>query len=236
MLSGVIVGYDPGGNDAHGVAELRLEGGKVVVASTCTVETAEHVIALLEASSDLTALGVDTLTCWSTAGGGWRPADRWLRKRYKEVQASVVDGDGVFRRGGELVLGREAIVDGDHDQLAFMGELAAHHVMGVEIADDEAAAVQEHQTRREAVRLAHPLRRVDARRDRAMRRRDRQRRGGFQLRRFGIGDDAGGHVHFACLQMSHRLIGRAAGLLERLVDGGGIGIENNGHVNEDLRR
>jgi len=34
--------------------------------------------------------------------------------------------------------------------------------------------------------------------------------------------------------MSHRLIGRAAGLLESLVDGGGIGIENNGHGDEDL--
>ena len=32
-------------------------------------------------------------------------------------------GDGVIGGGGEFVLGREAVIDGDDDQLAFMGEL-----------------------------------------------------------------------------------------------------------------
>ena len=62
--------------------------------------------------------------------------------------------DGVVDGGGKFVLGRQAIIDRDHDQLAFIGELAAHHVVGIEIADHPAAAVKEHQARREAVGLA----------------------------------------------------------------------------------
>ena len=82
-------------------------------------------------------------------------------------------GDGVIGSGGEFVLGRKAIIDGDHDQLAFMGELLAGHFMGIEIADYPAAAVKEHQARRETVILPHRLRGVDARRDRTVRCRDR---------------------------------------------------------------
>ena len=95
-------------------------------------------------------------------------------------------GDGVVDGGGEFVLGREAVIDRDHDQLALMGELAADHVMGIEIADHPAAAVEEHQAWREAVGLAQRLRRVDARRDRAVRRGDRQRLVRFQFGRLGI--------------------------------------------------
>ncbi len=49
---------------------------------------------------------------------------------------------------GNLMLGREPIIDRDHDQLAFMGELAAGHIMGIEIADHPAAAVEEHEASR----------------------------------------------------------------------------------------
>ena len=142
-------------------------------------------------------------------------------------------GDGVIDRGGKFVLGREAIIDRDHDQLAFVGQLAAHHVMGIEIADHPAAAVKEHQARREAVGLPQLLRRVDARGDRAVRGGDRERLDRFQFRRLGIGDDAAGQIKLARLRRRQRFVRRAAGLLEGLVDGGGIGIENDGH-GEDL--
>ena len=46
------------------------------------------------------------------------------------------------------MLGRKAIIDGYHDELAFVGEFAAHHVVGIEIADHPAAAMKEHQARR----------------------------------------------------------------------------------------
>lgn len=95
MLPGVIVGYDPGGNDAHGVAKLRVESGKAVALATQTLETGEQVIALLEQLPDLMGLGLDSLSCWSTGGGGWRPADRWLRQRYKDLQNSVMTPNGL---------------------------------------------------------------------------------------------------------------------------------------------
>ena len=63
-------------------------------------------------------------------------------------------GDGVIDGGGKFVLGRQPIIDGDHDELTFVGQLAAHHVMGIEIADHPAAAMKEHQARRETVGLA----------------------------------------------------------------------------------
>jgi hypothetical protein len=43
----------------------------------------------------LIGIGVDTLTCWSTGESGWRPADRWLREKYKEVRNSVVPPNGL---------------------------------------------------------------------------------------------------------------------------------------------
>jgi hypothetical protein len=96
MQSGLILGYDPGGNDAHGVAELQVHDGKVARLATRTLRTTEDVVAFLEGLSSLAALGVDTLTCWSTGPSGWRPADRWLRHRYPEVRNSVVSPNGLF--------------------------------------------------------------------------------------------------------------------------------------------
>ena len=90
MQSGLIIGYDPGGNDAHGLAELQVHNGKATRLSTRTLSTTEDVVSFLESLSSLAALGVDTLTCWSTGPSGWRPADRWLRRRYPAVQKSVV--------------------------------------------------------------------------------------------------------------------------------------------------
>jgi hypothetical protein len=51
------------------------------------------------------------------------------------------------------LLGGEAVIDRYHDQFALLRELAAHHVMGFEVADHPAAAVKEHQTGREAAAL-----------------------------------------------------------------------------------
>ena len=96
MLSGVVVGYDPGGNGVHGVAELQIQGGRAAALSTKTLDTAEHVIAAIERLPSIAALGVDTLTCWGTGTSAWRPADRWLRHRYRAVQNSVMTPNGLF--------------------------------------------------------------------------------------------------------------------------------------------
>ncbi len=95
MNTGLIVGYDPGGNDAHGVALLALDKGRTADVTTKTFATTEAVIEYVECLAPLLALGVDTLTCWSTGGGGWRPADRWLRQKYAPVHKSVMTPNGL---------------------------------------------------------------------------------------------------------------------------------------------
>lgn len=96
VVSGVIIGYDPGGNDAHGVAMLRVEGGVPISLQTGTAACADEVMQRVEQALPLIAIGVDTLTCWSSGASGWRPADRWLRSRYPEVQNSVVTPNGLY--------------------------------------------------------------------------------------------------------------------------------------------
>jgi predicted nuclease with RNAse H fold len=86
----LVLGYDPGGNGAHGVALLSLPDVSSERVRTQTFETTENVIEYVKSFSALAALGVDTLTCWGTGTGGWRPADRWLRDRYKDVRNSVM--------------------------------------------------------------------------------------------------------------------------------------------------
>ena len=95
MLTGDIVGYDPGGNGAHGVAKLSIRGGQPKSLVTRTLQTAEDVISYLEHLSAIIAFGVDTLTCWSTGLGAWRPADRWLRHHYVEVRNRIIAPNGL---------------------------------------------------------------------------------------------------------------------------------------------
>jgi len=94
MLPQLFVGYDPGGDGAHGLAQLRLVEGEKVILSTTTVGSSEQVIAFLEGPS-VDGIGGDTLTCWSTGGGGWRPADKWLRAKYPDVRNSVMTPNGL---------------------------------------------------------------------------------------------------------------------------------------------
>lgn len=107
-VCGILVGYDPGGKGAHGVAEVFVEGGRARDLATKTFETTEQVIGLLEHTGSLVAFGVDTLTCWATGPGGWRPADRWLRRRYKAVQNSVVAPNSI--RGSMALNGMAVLV------------------------------------------------------------------------------------------------------------------------------
>jgi len=94
--SSLVIGYDPGGNNAHGLAELEVKNGRVIRLFTRTFCTTHDVVLFLENLEIVSALGVDTLTCWSTGRGGWRPADRWLRQQYPEVRNSVVTPNGLF--------------------------------------------------------------------------------------------------------------------------------------------
>lgn len=95
-LNGTIVGYDPGGNGSQGVAKLSISASQCTAIEVCTLDTAEDVISWIDEVDDLIGIGVDTLACWSTGSSGWRAADIWLRKRYKEIHQSVVSPNGLY--------------------------------------------------------------------------------------------------------------------------------------------
>ena len=85
----------------------------------------------------------------------------------------VRGGHGVLDRRRERVLRREAVVEGDHHRATVLGDGAAGQVVGVEVADDEAAAVQEQHGRQWAVGVG-PV--------------DPRRSGPGRARHLGVGD------------------------------------------------
>jgi hypothetical protein len=107
LTTGTVIGYDPGGNGAHGLAELHFENGRLTALSTVLLDTTEDVIARIDSLSAVQALGVDTLTCWSTSSGGWRPADRWLRARYLSARPGVMTPNAL---AGSMGLNGMAVV------------------------------------------------------------------------------------------------------------------------------
>lgn len=90
-LTGKIVGYDPGGNGSHGVAALVVDNGRPISLSFATVRNAQAAFDWFTIGDIPVAAGIDTLTVLSTGDSGWRPADRWLRSQYPQVQNSVVN-------------------------------------------------------------------------------------------------------------------------------------------------
>lgn len=95
-MTGVVVGYDPGGNGSHGLALLDLADGAPRALAVATCADVEGVLRRVEAAGPILGLGVDTLTCWSTGPSGWRPADRWMRARYPAVQRSVASPNTLY--------------------------------------------------------------------------------------------------------------------------------------------
>lgn len=97
-MTGTVVGYDPGGNGRHGFARAFVRGGKIVgPVATETLQTAEEVVRSILGGENPLGLGIDTLTCWSTGHGGWRPADRWLRQHphYGAVKGAIIAPGGL---------------------------------------------------------------------------------------------------------------------------------------------
>ena len=95
-MTGTIVGYDPGGNGKHGVARATVRDGEIVKVTTETLGDVEDVIAsVLDLGTPL-GVGVDTLTCWATGPSGWRPADCWLRRHYRDVRHSVASPNSLY--------------------------------------------------------------------------------------------------------------------------------------------
>jgi len=103
VTTAFVIGYDPGGEDAHGVAVLAVREENArwdpislqlkVARSLCDA------VAWLDDTcrgGRIVAAGIDTLTEWNSGVGGWRPADSWLRKTYPEVAKSVVSPNSIY--------------------------------------------------------------------------------------------------------------------------------------------
>ena len=105
-MTGTLIGYDPGGNGRHGLARLGVVDGEArrLDVSTCT--TVEAVLQVVEGEEPL-GVGVDTLTCWGTGRSGWRPADRWMRRRYPAAARSVAAPNSLY---GSMSLGGMAVL------------------------------------------------------------------------------------------------------------------------------
>ena len=95
-FSGLIAGYDPGGNGGHGLAVARFRSGECCEVQIETHRHAESVLSALEACGEISAIGIDTLAAWSTGDSGWRAADLWLRSNYQEVRPSIVSPNGLY--------------------------------------------------------------------------------------------------------------------------------------------
>lgn len=94
-MSELYLGYDPGGGGAHGVA--AIDGRH---ASCDTVATAQDAIDWFRdrcRDRAPVALGIDTLTLWSTGPAGWRPADRALRAAFPpDIAVSVTAPNSLY--------------------------------------------------------------------------------------------------------------------------------------------
>ena len=122
-MTGTLVGYDPGGNGSHGLALLHLSDGAASRLDVATCADVETVLQHLETAGPLLGIGVDTLTCWSTGPSGWRPADRWMRRRYPDVQRSVASPNTLY---GSMSLSGMAVLLARRDRSPDVPVTEAH--------------------------------------------------------------------------------------------------------------
>ena len=100
VLAGWFFGYDPGGNNRHGVAAIRVAHGRVQRSVVATKQTVADVLNWFQCQpqewnergplSGVFGMGIDTLAYWCGASNGAREADRWLGSRYDGIMSSVI--------------------------------------------------------------------------------------------------------------------------------------------------
>jgi hypothetical protein len=96
MMRIYVLGCDPGGADSNGIAIAELVPDVPVVKPTLLTHTTSTVRGAIDwimgetGDGKIAALGIDTLTCWSIARSGERPADRFLRGLNVAKPQSVV--------------------------------------------------------------------------------------------------------------------------------------------------
>lgn len=90
----LFLGYDPGGEDKHGVVSVRIarDGTYSDIEAEC-LRDATEVRAWLQDHPTAVALGIDTLLAWSWSGT--RPCDDLLRERYSDSRTiTTIDARG----------------------------------------------------------------------------------------------------------------------------------------------
>jgi hypothetical protein len=78
-------GADPGGKNIFAIAALAADGGIRSECVSCADEALEWMIA---SGSKPRGLGIDCPMWWSSHGSGDRRADKWLRRRYRDLKIS----------------------------------------------------------------------------------------------------------------------------------------------------
>ena len=85
----IALGFDPGGAGSFGCALLHSKSMRLETISLTSVdEVCEWVVEVLAGNTPDT-VGVDAILHWQTTKSGWRGADEYLRKNYKNVLSSV---------------------------------------------------------------------------------------------------------------------------------------------------
>lgn len=91
----LFLGYDPGGNEKHGVCVLEFneKQAELKIVACKKEPTVNDVLKEIEKYNIFKAAGIDTFTTWSSGISGWRASDLWLRNRYKELSSSVLSSN-----------------------------------------------------------------------------------------------------------------------------------------------
>ena len=112
-MDGIIYGYDPGGDGKHGLAEIKVKDSKPLNLTTRSLDNAHTILRHIHEGPPPLGLGVDTLAAWSTGRCGWRPADRWLRDKYRSCRISVKAPNGLR---GSMALNGMAVIQALRDR------------------------------------------------------------------------------------------------------------------------
>ncbi len=105
MASSIIhLGFDPGGNNAFGVA--LLEGGRCDYSTVSSVDEAIGWVSDKCGTLVPAAAGIDTLLHWSCGPSGNRHAERVLRQRYPDAGPTIISPNSLR---GAMVIGGVAL-------------------------------------------------------------------------------------------------------------------------------
>ncbi|MEK5183364.1 hypothetical protein [Paenibacillus sp. FSL P4-0288] len=91
----IIIGYDPGGKNANGIAYLKVsQANKITGFNSTTCNTLDEVLYWLFVEEQLNpgnilCAGIDAFLSWPTIGN-WRPMDLYLQNKYSSVSSSVL--------------------------------------------------------------------------------------------------------------------------------------------------